>query len=91
VSFRLSNVDEAGHLYGTRGGSGGYTECIFRYAALRLFGKELGTSLNFKTLRNSDFKELILEVKYIVLLFQLPMEVICKLNDIWILHVNCNQ
>ena len=63
MSCRLSNVDEAGHLYGTRGGSGGYTECIFRYAASKLFGKETPTSLNFKTLRNSDFKELILEVK----------------------------
>lgn len=59
----LTNVDEAGHLYGSRGGSGGFAECIFRYAAHVLFGKELPSRLDFKTLRNSDFKELTLEVE----------------------------
>lgn len=59
----LTNLDEAGCLYGSRGGSGGYAECVFRYAARVLFGKELSSPLTFKTLRNSDFKELTLEVE----------------------------
>ncbi|KAH7366262.1 hypothetical protein KP509_18G070200 [Ceratopteris richardii] len=59
----LTNVDESGHLYGSRGGSGGYAECIFRHAARELFNKELSSPLEFKTLRNSDFKELTLEVE----------------------------
>ncbi|MCO5547603.1 hypothetical protein L7F22_001054 [Adiantum nelumboides] len=63
IDRMLANVDETGHLYGSRGGSGGYAECIFRHAARELFNKELPSHLEFRTLRNSDFKELTLEVE----------------------------
>jgi len=46
----------------TKGGSGGYLECIFRYAAKELFGVEVG-EIVYKTRRNSDFKEVTLEVE----------------------------
>ncbi|KAG0616101.1 hypothetical protein M758_5G090500 [Ceratodon purpureus] len=58
----LTNVDERGHLYGVQGGSGSYAETIFRYAARELFGKEITGPLQWKTLRNADFRELSLEV-----------------------------
>ncbi|XP_024378244.1 protein NAR1 [Physcomitrium patens] len=58
----LTNVDEREHLYGVSGGSGGYAECIFRYASRELFGKEISGPLQFKTLRNADFREITLEV-----------------------------
>lgn len=57
----LSNVGEDDLLYGVRGGSGGYVDTIFRYAAKTLFGEEVLGQLQFKTLRNSDFMETILE------------------------------
>lgn len=59
----LTNVNEEGHLYGVRGSSGGYAETIFRYAAKTLFGREIGGPLDFRTIRNSDFQEVTLEVK----------------------------
>ncbi|KAJ0081015.1 hypothetical protein Patl1_09679 [Pistacia atlantica] len=59
----LTNVDEEGHLYGVPGSSGGYAETVFRYAAKMLFGKNLEGKLNFKTIRNSDFREVVLEVE----------------------------
>ncbi|KAK9268170.1 hypothetical protein L1049_010612 [Liquidambar formosana] len=59
----LTNVDEEGYLYGVHGGSGGYAETIFRYAAKTLFGREIKGPLEFKTIRNSDFREVILEVE----------------------------
>ena len=62
-SYRLANAAEGGHLYGVHGSSGGYAEIIFRYAAKTLFGKEIVGPLNFKTIRNSDFKEVTLEVR----------------------------
>lgn len=58
----MTNVDEEGHLYGVNGGSGGYAETIFRHAAKVLFGKEIEGPLNFRTIRNSDFREVALEV-----------------------------
>ncbi|GFP80483.1 cytosolic fe-s cluster assembly factor narfl [Phtheirospermum japonicum] len=58
----LSNVDEEDNLYGVRGGSGGYADTIFRYAAKGLFGKEFEGPLEFKTIRNADFREVTLEV-----------------------------
>eukprot|EP00897_Mesotaenium_endlicherianum_P006813 jgi/Mesen1/615/ME000108S10773 len=60
----IDDVDERGHLFGVRGGSGGYAECIFRHAARVLFGRRVGDDgpLEFTTLRNSDFKEVSLEV-----------------------------
>lgn len=58
----LTNVDEQGSLYGVSGGSGGYAETVFRYAAKVLFGREIDGPLDFRILRNSDFRELSLEV-----------------------------
>lgn len=59
---RLSNVDEQDHLYGVHGGSGSYADTIFRYAARVLFDKDMSGRLEYKTLRNADFKEVSLEV-----------------------------
>ncbi|CAI0374341.1 unnamed protein product [Linum tenue] len=58
----LTNVDEQGHLYGVAGSSGGYAETVFRNAAKTLFGREIGGPLNFRTIRNTDFREVSLEV-----------------------------
>lgn len=63
LGCRLSSVDEAGHVYGVRGGAGGYLETIFRHAARALFGKAVDGPLEMKTLRNADFKEVSLEVR----------------------------
>ncbi|KAI3456566.1 hypothetical protein Pfo_013229 [Paulownia fortunei] len=62
VDKLFSNVDEEGHLYGVRGSSGGYADTIFRYAAKVLFGKKMEGPLEFKTIRNADFREVTLEV-----------------------------
>jgi len=58
----IANVDELGHLYGVQGGSGSYAETIFRYATRELFGREITGPLQWKTLRNADFREVSLEV-----------------------------
>ncbi|KAK4840727.1 hypothetical protein QYF36_016614 [Acer negundo] len=58
----FTNVDE-GHLYGVSGSSGGYAESVFRYAAEVLFGRVIEGQLNLKTIRNSDFREVTLEVE----------------------------
>ncbi|GLJ22068.1 hypothetical protein SUGI_0413640 [Cryptomeria japonica] len=58
----LTNVDGEGHLYGVRGGSGGYAETIFCHAAKQIFEKDIEGPLEFKILRNSDFREVSLEV-----------------------------
>lgn len=42
-------------------GSGGYAEHLFKYAAKELFGQAVG-QVQFKSLRNPDFKEVSLEV-----------------------------
>ncbi|KAG8044766.1 hypothetical protein GUJ93_ZPchr0604g7110, partial [Zizania palustris] len=59
----LTNVDDDGHLYGVSGGSGGYAETIFRYAAHTLFNREIQGPLDFRIIRNSDFREVTLEVE----------------------------
>lgn len=59
---RLTNVTEEGDLYGVAGSSGGYAETIFRHAAKALFGQTIEGPLEFKTLRNSDFREVTLQV-----------------------------
>lgn len=59
----LSNVSEEGHLFGVRGSSGGYADTIFRYAAKTLFNQDVKGPLDFKTIRNSDFQEVTLEVE----------------------------
>ncbi|XP_056641236.1 probable cytosolic Fe-S cluster assembly factor GI11683 [Diorhabda sublineata] len=41
-------------------GSGGYADHIFKYAAKELFGKDCD-NLEYKCLRNQDFKEVLLE------------------------------
>ncbi|CAN1337050.1 Protein NAR1 [Linum perenne] len=58
----LTNVDEQEHLYGVAGSSGGYAETVFRYAAKTLFGREIEGPVEFKTLRNTDFREVSLIV-----------------------------
>ncbi|KAI5670839.1 hypothetical protein M9H77_11203 [Catharanthus roseus] len=58
----LANVDEDDHLFGVYGSSGGYADTIFRYAAKVLFGKEIVGPLEFKAIRNSDFREVSLEI-----------------------------
>ncbi|KAL6567554.1 Cytosolic Fe-S cluster assembly factor nar1 [Orobanche gracilis] len=62
VDTLLSNVDEEGRLYGVRGSSGGYADTIFQYAAKMLFEKEIEGPLEFKAIRNADFREVTLEV-----------------------------
>ncbi|KAK8487458.1 hypothetical protein V6N11_076676 [Hibiscus sabdariffa] len=59
----LTNLDEQGHLYGVSGSSGGYAETVFRNAAKVLFGREIDGPLDFRIIRNSDFRELSLEVE----------------------------
>lgn len=48
------------------GNSGGYLEHVFRYAALRLFGRSdlAGKPLMYREGRNSDFRETSLEVSF---------------------------
>lgn len=58
----LTNVTDDGHLYGVDGSSGGYAETIFRHAAQVLFGRDIEGPLDFKMIRNSDFREVTLEV-----------------------------
>lgn len=58
-------MDEAGHVYGVRGGAGGYLETVFRHAARVLFGQTVKGPLQMKTLRNADFKEVSLEVRLV--------------------------
>ncbi|XP_072974252.1 protein NAR1 isoform X1 [Typha angustifolia] len=58
----LTNVNEEGHLYGVSGGSGGYAETVFRHAAKTLFGRDIEGPVDFKIIRNSDFREVTLEV-----------------------------
>ena len=65
-SCRLTNVTEEGQLYGVYGSSGGYAETVFRYAAKLLFGKEIKGPLGFRTIRNSDFQEVTLEVSQVL-------------------------
>lgn len=59
---RLSNVSEEENIFGVRGSSGGYADTIFRYAAKTLFDQDLKGPLDFKTIRNSDFQEVSLQV-----------------------------
>lgn len=59
---RLTNVDDDGQLYGVSGGSGGYAETVFRHAAHVLFDRKIEGSVDFRILRNSDFREVTLEV-----------------------------
>lgn len=61
----MSNVDEEGHLYSVRGSSGGYADTIFCHASKILFGEEIEGPLQFKTIRNSDFQEVTLEVSFV--------------------------
>ncbi|GAV59871.1 Fe_hyd_SSU domain-containing protein/Fe_hyd_lg_C domain-containing protein [Cephalotus follicularis] len=58
----LTNVNEEGQLYGVSGSSGGYAETVFKYAAKTLFGREVEGPLDFRSIRNSDFREATLKV-----------------------------
>lgn len=54
------------------GNSGGYLEYVFRYAAYRLFGRDLmGQPLVYREGRNSDFRETSLEVRMLSVLGEL--------------------
>ncbi|KAJ8917866.1 hypothetical protein NQ315_010779 [Exocentrus adspersus] len=48
-------------------GSGGYADHIFKYAVKELFGEEI-ENLEYKNLRNPDFREAVLEKDGVVLL-----------------------
>ncbi|CAI9270233.1 unnamed protein product [Lactuca saligna] len=63
VDKLLSNVSEEENLFGVRGSSGGYADTIFRYAAKTLFDQDIKGPLDFKTIRNSDFQEVNLQVE----------------------------
>ncbi|KAM5588907.1 protein NAR1 [Rosa sericea] len=58
----LTNFSD-GHLYGVRGSSGGYAETIFRYAANVIFGRDIEGPVDFRTIKNSDFQEVTLEME----------------------------
>ncbi|XP_009602791.1 protein NAR1-like [Nicotiana tabacum] len=58
----FANIDEEGHLYGVHGSSGGYADTIYRHAAKVLLNQEVKGPIAFKTIRNSDFQEVSLEV-----------------------------
>uniref|UniRef100_A0A8C6Y6U4 Cytosolic iron-sulfur assembly component 3 n=1 Tax=Naja naja TaxID=35670 RepID=A0A8C6Y6U4_NAJNA len=53
-------LDSIAALVHSGGGSGGYLEHIFKYAAKELFGIPV-TELHYKTLKNKDFQEVTLE------------------------------
>lgn len=58
----FDTYNENGDLVsGTMGGSGGYAEYIFKYAAKVLFNQEVD-KLEWKKQRNVDFQELFLEI-----------------------------
>ncbi|CAO2828376.1 unnamed protein product [Amaranthus hypochondriacus] len=63
VDKMLANVTDDEHLYGVNGSSGGYAETIFRHAAKALFGRDIEGPLLFRMIRNSDFREISLEVE----------------------------
>ena len=56
--FGMSNDDEILNHGGS--GSGGYLEHVFHYAAQEIFGMKV-ENLTYKTLRNKDFQEVVLE------------------------------
>ncbi len=56
--FQTGSDDEI--LNHSGGTSGGYLEHVFQYAAQELFGEKV-ENLTYKTLRNKDFKEVVLE------------------------------
>uniref|UniRef100_A0A7N0ZWM7 Iron hydrogenase small subunit domain-containing protein n=1 Tax=Kalanchoe fedtschenkoi TaxID=63787 RepID=A0A7N0ZWM7_KALFE len=58
----FTNVNDDEQLFGANGSSGGYADTIFRYAAKEIFGREVVGPLEFKTIKNSDFREVTLEV-----------------------------
>jgi len=56
-----TNVTEDGQLYGVRGSSGGYSEVLFKYAAKFLFNIDV-QEVHYKTLKNNDMREAVLEI-----------------------------
>lgn len=57
----FSSVDGGELVSHSGGGSGGYLEHIFTFAAKELFGQDVD-NITYKTLRNKDFKEVTLQV-----------------------------
>eukprot|EP01098_Paradermamoeba_levis_P013436 TRINITY_DN6123_c0_g2_i3.p1 TRINITY_DN6123_c0_g2~~TRINITY_DN6123_c0_g2_i3.p1 ORF type:complete len:287 (-),score=92.67 TRINITY_DN6123_c0_g2_i3:81-941(-) len=58
----FTNVDSKGQFFGSGGGSGGYLEFVFRFAAKKLFGKEI-EKIEYKVGRNPDYREVSLEIE----------------------------
>uniref|UniRef100_UPI00358FF550 cytosolic Fe-S cluster assembly factor narfl-like isoform X1 n=2 Tax=Myxine glutinosa TaxID=7769 RepID=UPI00358FF550 len=56
----FSCMDVVGMRGHSGNGTGGYLEHVFRYAAKELFGQSV-TDIKYKTLRNKDFREVVLE------------------------------
>lgn len=62
LHFPFLNVDEStGELVGIPGGSGGYAENLFRFAAQKLYNIEI-KEINKQQKRNSDFQEFSLDI-----------------------------
>lgn len=57
----FSSVDQEELVGHSGGGSGGFLENIFTYAAKELYGQTVD-NITYKTLRNKDFKEVTLQV-----------------------------
>ena len=57
---RFTNAENE-KFYGPQGGSGGYLEVVFKYAAKALFDVTID-QIQYKVGRNPDFKEVSLEV-----------------------------
>ncbi|NXC19610.1 NARFL factor, partial [Corythaeola cristata] len=66
-SPRFSSAAEEELTTHSGGGSGGYLEHIYKYAAKELFGIQVDT-IHYKPLKNKDFQEVTLEKDGVVLL-----------------------
>jgi len=64
----FNNLTADGMLFGVPGGSGGYLEYILRFAAKQIFDLDLPQQLEFRQVRNSDFREVTAELNGQVLL-----------------------
>ncbi|KAJ6657551.1 hypothetical protein lerEdw1_002265 [Lerista edwardsae] len=60
LSLRFSSLSEEQLLGHSGGGSGGYLEHIYKYAAKELFGIQV-EDVQYKPLKNKDFQEVTLE------------------------------
>ena len=86
---RFTNI-EGDRLFGTHGGSGGFLEYIFRYAAKEIFDVEVKGELKYTVVRNTDYKEVFLEVCGEILANgAFARNSLCKrVNPCWILCIS---